>query len=133
MSEIQDFWTLDQTKMDKAKIKQKCREYYTDDFINNYTKWRGNVDHMNSDVKSSISNIIPIDKYVDITFDQWCGRILELFDNFIELHGKLGPENVTPQCRVLIEEHCTELIKDWSLQQKSVASILESVKKVIIR
>ena len=104
MSEIQDFWTLDQTTMDKDKIKSKCREYYTEDFINNYAKWRGNVDHMNADIKAGISNIIPPDKYIDITFDQWCGKILELFDNFIE-------QNTKRTCQRLLKKNSVNLFR----------------------
>lgn len=133
MSEIQDFWALDQSLMQKDKIKEKCREYYTEDFINNYSKWKSNVQHINEDVKVGLTGIVPLDQYIDISFDHFCSRILELLEEHIELKGRIDGSDIMPLCRKLIEEHCNKLIVDWTRKKNSIDAIIQNIKKIVIR
>src|SRR5690348_10335202 len=110
MSELEEFWDIDQTLLDKESIKEKCRQYYTEDFINNYDHWKGKLTIMNENIQSGLSGVIPGDKFTPIGFDHFCKRFLELCDGHIDKNGNIGRDYIVPLCRVLLQEHCSALL-----------------------
>jgi len=133
MSEINDFWSLDQTTMDKDRIKEKCVEHYTEDFINNYGKWKNNLIVFNDVIKAGLTGLIPADKYINMEFDFFCKEIIDMFKEHIDTFGRLQPEDIYPISVRLQERHYHNILQQTNVQHSNIASIVAQIKKFVIK
>lgn len=128
---VQDFWNLDQSSMSVESIISKAKEYYAEDFIECYDKWKATLDEANTEIFSTIQHIVPKDQYIPMTFDYLCSNVINKIEETIKKNGKFVYDDIM----IIINEIYTQIAQDslnaWDSKKNTLDSLMLSIKKVV--
>jgi protein-arginine kinase len=92
---IHNFWEIDQSKLSPDQIIKKAKEYFAEDFIENYSMWSEDIKDVNLYVKCTLEDAnLPTDKFISLSFDDCCKRIIELITNKINENGEVTTDDI---------------------------------------
>lgn len=131
---ISDFWNYKSNFENNIDdLKKYAREYYTSDFIVNFTKWKKNLAELNDMLLKHIKEInFPIHYWQEMSFDYFCENINLLIEKHIEKHKNIQPIDITDITKILVNNYIKEQ-NDIAIEKYyTVSSLLESIKKIVI-
>lgn len=132
---ILDFW--DNKELYKGKgvdiLKNKAREYYSEEFMNQYAKWSETVSTLNSTIKTHLeSKQFPIKYWKEMSYDWFCSRINNLIEEWITTNNDIILADFPIIVEKLIADYISIIITEYSKNAYSLNTLLESVKKAVI-
>lgn len=131
--EILNFWENLHLYTSTEMIKEKALKYYTDDFINNYSKWTENVAYINNEIKSHLESLnFPIKYWEPITYDGFCKHINDLMQEWITANNGIIPEDILIIQEKMLTDNIAKAITNFQSQAYSINNVLDSIKIAII-
>lgn len=128
---IADFWENKDYFIKNNILKQKAREFYTEDFIANYNKWKNNLQDLNNVIKEYlIENEFNMKYWTDITYDEFCKLINDNIEEWITVNNDIEINDLTIITQNLIDVHLDKIIKIMNENKYTLSSLFESIKKV---
>jgi len=131
MSEILDFWS-NKHNYRQEELVEKITEYYRADFIENYTKWKKNLDDLNEDAIYQLKEVgMPEKFWTPLLYDEFLNNCLELFKEWITVNKDITRNDIKLIYQKLFTEFLGKHLKVWEDNMYTMDSLLESVKKVV--
>lgn len=128
---VEDFWQLDQSLMTKENLIKTAKEYYSEDFIEDYDKWKENLKQVNEGAYDAIKHIVPKDKYIELTFDDLCSNILKKIEDNIIKFGVLSYTDIISITDSIYYDAMEKSVNEWENNKNSLNNLMDSIKKVV--
>jgi hypothetical protein len=129
--EIQEFWSIDQSMLSKDKIKEKIQEYYGDDFINNYTKWKNNIKEIDTYIIQYLrQNNYDITTYKLMEFDYFCKKTINYMCQSVDINNILVPTDVLVILEKIGVEFLNEYLETYDIKKYTISNLLKSIQKI---
>ncbi len=130
---LENFWKLDQTVMKPEEIIEKAKEFYAEDFIENYEFWKVCIKEINDYVIVMLGNVgIDAEHFVPITFDGFCTKIIDDIARVIEKHGNLVTQDTQDILRDLGNGLYHNTLATYEDKRGSISQMRESIKKIVL-
>lgn len=131
MSEILDFWS-NKHNYKQEELSQKITEYYRADFIENYTKWKKNLDELNEDAIYQLQEVgMPQKFWTPLEYDQFCQDCIDLIHEWIKVNKDITRQDIKLIYQKLFTEFLGKHLKVWEDNMYTMDSLLQSVKKIV--
>ena len=100
--EIKEFWAIDQNMLNKETIQIHIKEYFKDEFVNNYTKWKKNIIALDSAIIEHLLALnISKDNYESMSFDFFCKGVIDSLCEIVDVRDKI----ITSDIAIVIDLH----------------------------
>lgn len=118
---------------DIEKLKSDIRDFYTNEFIENFSKWNIILSETNDMINEFFIDNYPLTKYTNMSFDYFCKNINKLIEEWITEHKDIYPTDIALITQQLINQYTLELINtiEPEQHQHTIKTILNSIKKVV--
>jgi hypothetical protein len=131
MSEIKEFWK-NKHQYQGQQLKDKIVEFYRADFIENYTKWKKNVDQFNEEGLAELKAVhFPEKFWTPIQYDAFCQTFIDMVLEWIEVNKDIKSDDV----KVIYEKFFTEFLgkhlEVWQQNMYTMDSLMESIVKMV--
>lgn len=130
---IEDFWKLEQSNYNKEQLKNLIKEHYGEDFIDDYTKWKTNLDALNNDAKIKISHIVPESDFTEMKYDEFCNKIIEELEYVVDKKSTIKANDIIIISENVLNYIISDNINSYNIKYTSLEGIIDSVKKVVIK
>jgi hypothetical protein len=128
---IIDFWENVHLFNDVRTLKEKAREYYTEDFITDYAKWKKNLSTFNSLVYDDmLDNDMDPSVWEDMSYDTFCQSVNNGIESCIEANGTIEPTDVTNVLNDMRINHLYAMLEASNHKRFTLGSIIKSMKTV---
>lgn len=128
---IIDFWENVHLFKDTKTLKEKAREYYTEDFISDYAKWKKNLSTFNSLVyEDMLDNDMDPSVWEDMSFDTFCRSVNDGIEQVIEANGTIAPTDVTNVLNDMRVNHLYAMLEATNHKRFTLGSVMQSLKTV---
>lgn len=128
---ITEFW-MNKEHFNKAELKDKALMYYTEEFIENYERWKDNLDNLNETAKQIFADFgYSNDFWVDIKYNDFVKNVNELLSHIIDTTGDIFPEDMVDITTSIVNDHLLYLENIANQNKFTVSSILNSIKTQI--
>lgn len=132
---IIDFW--DNIELYKSNgidtFKQKAREFYSEEFMNKYTKWSDNLSELN---KTMIAHMtagnFPMQFWEEMSYDWFCTKINALIEEWITVNKDITIADISIITQKLIADYIATRMSEFTKKAYTITSLLESIKKPIM-
>lgn len=130
---VLDFWNIDQTKLTANEIVECIKKEYAEDFIENYSMWKENIEGINNEVKSILQqeNVLT-NHFEDMNFDTFCTTIIDLLTFYVYKYNGITQDEVS---NVIYDLRNVIYIKNYEIylaHNKTIDSFKESISKIVI-
>lgn len=133
MSEIKDFWNSKYNYSSPEELLEKITEYYRADFIENYSKWKKNVDELNEDALHQLQEVgMPDSHWEPMNYDTFCSTVIELITEWINANKDISRQNMKVILEKLFSELLARHLKVWQDNMYTMESLLKSIQKTVI-
>lgn len=133
MSEIKEFWSVKHLYKTPEELLSKITEFYTSDFIENFSKWKSNIDELNKEIKSQLfADGFPEKHWKDMEYDVFCKEIINAITEWIKVNSDIDAHDIILILQKITNNYTAELLKIWQANMFNLEALLESVKKVIV-
>lgn len=133
MSEIKDFWNNKYNYSTTEQLLEKIAEYYRADFIENYSKWKLNVDELNKDAFQQLQEIgMPESHWQPMNYDTFCSTVIELITEWINANKDISRQNIKVILEKLFAELLARHLKVWEDNMYTMESLLKSTQKLVL-
>jgi len=130
---IKLFWEYKKQYTNKEDLKKFAREFYTEDFIASYSKWKENLKELNTIIVNHLKDVqFDMSFWTELTFDEFCKNINNLIENWIETNGNISPKDIVSITETLIQDYINKIIDDMYDKKYTISNLLESIKKLVI-
>lgn len=130
---IVDFWDNKHFYKTPELLKEKAREFYTEEFINNYAKWSANVTELNSLIRNHLdSKSFPMQYWEEMKYDWFCENINKLIQEWITVNDDIILADIPIITEKLIADYIAICLTKFTEQQYTIASLIESIKRVVV-
>lgn len=130
---VLDFWNIDQTKLTTEEIVEKLTQEYAEDFIENYSMWKENIEGINNEVKNILKGEnIPVDNFENMSFDEFCTTIIDLLTFSVYKYKTITQKDIT---NIIYDLRNVIYIKNYELYlsyNKSVESLKTTINTIVI-
>ena len=108
------FWQLNQEKYDKDELINIFVNEHENLFVDNYNEWKEHLAEFNNIIKQTIKNYYHKDeeKYIDITYDEYCTLYLKEVTDVIKFKGTFTPKDIFDIVYKISFNRIKETIKD---------------------
>lgn len=137
-NEILNFWKHKNKYPydDIEKLKSDIRDFYTNEFVENFSKWNGILLETNTMINEFFIDTYPLIKYTDMTFNYFCQTINELIENWINENNDIQPADIAIVTQQLINKYVIELTSNITNNEQAqknyaITTLLNSIKKVV--
>lgn len=131
--DILDFWENKQYYKTPEVLKEKAREFYTEEFINNYSKWADNVKTLNETMeKYFIEKHFPMKHWEVMPYDWFCEKMNGLIAEWIDANSNIAVEDVSIILEKLIADYISVIITNYQKHAYSINTLLDSVKNIVM-
>lgn len=131
--DILDFWENKQYYKTPEVLKEKAREFYTEEFINNYSKWADNVKTLNETMeKYFIEKHFPMKHWEVMPYDWFCEKMNGLIAEWIDANSNIAVEDVPIILEKLIADYISVIITNYQKHAYSINTLLDSVKNIVM-
>lgn len=131
MKEIDNFWHLDHSIMTKEQLMETAREYYKEDFINNYSKWSNNLKLFNKLIYDHIvQHGFRSDLYEEMSYDWFCKNIIDMICEWIDVNGGIKSPDINIITERLASDYSAIQLKKHNDALFTIESIMASIKKM---
>jgi len=130
---IVDFWDNKHYYKTPELLKEKAREYYTEEFINNYSKWSQNVIELNVAIRTHLqSKNFPMQHYDEMKYDWFCENINKLIQDWITSNNDIMIADVSIIMEKLIADYIAICLAKYTENAYTINTLLDSIKKAVI-
>ena len=126
---VEDFWKLDQTKMNKDEIIKSVKFHYSEDFVNNYEMWNEQLKITNNSILEELFDI-PKEFYKPILFDDMCKYIINDMEEIILYNGLITAKDAYTIIDKLYYDAIGNTIDLYYEEQNSVKSLINNFNKI---
>lgn len=132
MNEILNFWENKYNYTTPEQLIEKITEYYRADFIENYSKWKKNVDDFNADGLHQMLEVgMPEKLWQPMLYDEFCQGIIDIITEWIKVNKDIKREDIKVMIEKLFTEFLGKHLKIWQDNMYTMDSLLQSVQKVV--
>lgn len=131
---ILDFWDFkSENDLTPEELKKYALEYYTEDFISNYSKWKNNITEINELMRLQLeSKNIDLNYWEDMSFDYFCKHMLQYIEEWITENNDIEPKNITSISERLLNTYIYTQLQSMDEKKYSLPKLLASIVKPII-
>lgn len=130
---VGDFWQLNQRGMAPEKIKALAKEFYAEDFIENYQVWKECIKEINDYVIVMLGQCnIPDTYYEPITFDEFCSQVISALESLVDEHGNLVDSDIPVLLKGLGNRLFYKNRDIYLAKRDSVESLVAAIKKIVV-
>lgn len=130
---IVDFWENKQYYNTPELLKEKAREFYTEEFINNYSKWSANLSELNDVIKIHLqSNQFPMHYWEEMSYDYFCENINKLINEWITVNNDILLADIPLITEKLISDYIAICLTKYDENLYTTKSLLDSIKNAVI-
>jgi len=130
---IVDFWDNKHYYTTPELLKEKAREFYTEEFIDNYAKWAGNLAELNTDIKTHLeSKNFPMAYWEEMKYDWFCENINQLIHEWITINSDIILADIPIITEKLIADYIAICLTKFAEQQYTIGALVESIKRAIV-
>jgi len=130
---IVDFWDNKQYYKTPELLKEKAREFYTEEFINNYDKWSANVNELNNAIKSHLIHIqFPMQYWKEMKYDWFCESINKLIQEWITFNNDILLADIPIITEKLIADYIAICVDKYMENKYTINSLLDSIKTPVM-
>lgn len=127
--EIKEFWEIDQSMLTKDTIQMHIKEYFKDEFVNNYTMWKENINILDEAILVDLSALnINNDVYESMSFDFFCKGVIDSLCEVVEMHGKIVTNDIAIAIHKVGLDYMNIIINKYNKSTNTVSKLLESIK-----
>lgn len=131
---INEFWENKYLYIKQGKLAEKAKEFYTEDFINNYERWKNIVEDYNKDIKDYLLMYsFPSEQIEYMSFDFFCKTVISLIEEFININGDIIKEDLEIVIQKVAEEHISNLLNNYKQKTITLNLLMDSIKKFAIK
>ena len=131
--EIVDFWDNKELYKSKGILKEKAREYYSEEFMNKYSKWSENLFELNKVIKAHLEGQnFPMQYWSEMSYDWFCSRINDLIEEWITVNNDILFADISLITEKLIGDFLSECIMKYKENAFKISALLESIKRVVM-
>lgn len=129
---IVDFWDNKHLYTDANVLKAKAREFYTEEFINNYSKWSQNLNDLNDMVKNHMaSKNFPMNFWSEMTYDWFCTNINDRIAEWITGNGDITIKDLDIIVEKLIADFIAVQLTEYNEKAYTINALMASIKKCV--
>lgn len=131
-NEIKDFWDNKINYTTPEQLIEKIEEYFRADFIENYSKWKKNIDEFNEDAIYQLAEVgMPMTYWSPMTYDNFCHTIISMVKEWINTNKDIQRRDMKVIIEKLFSEHLGQHLKVWEENMYTMEGLLNSIKKTI--
>lgn len=131
--DILDFWENKQYYKTPEVLKAKAREFYTEEFINNYSKWADNVKTLNETMeKYFMEKHFPMKHWEVMPYNWFCEKMNALVEEWISANSDILVEDVPIILEKLIADYISVIITNYQKHAYSINTLLDSIKNTVV-
>ena len=132
--QIIDFWENKHLYLDDTNLmKSKAREYYTEEFINDYSKWSKNVLELNTIISTHMEEKkFPMKFWKEMSFDWFCKTINNLIEEWIINNKDITLHDVNVIMEKLIADYISIQLTEYEQHANGINELMESIKRVVM-
>jgi len=130
--EIKNFWEnkINYTSVDI--LVDKIEEFYRADFIENYSKWKKNVDEFNEHALHQLTEVgMPIEYWQPINYDQFCQNIISMLKEWILVNKDIQRKDMKVIIEKIFSEHLGQHLTVWEQNLYTYEGLLNSIKRTV--
>lgn len=130
---IVDFWDNKHFYTTPELLKEKAREYYTEEFINSYSKWSNNLIGLNSAIREHLqSKQFPMQHFEEMKYDWFCENINKQIADWITVNKDITIADLAIITEKLIADYIAICLTKYSENAYTISSLLDSIKNAVI-
>jgi hypothetical protein len=129
---IVDFWDNKHYYKTPELLKEKAREYYTEEFVNGYSKWSDNVRELNVAIKTHLqSKQFPMQHFEEMPYDWFCKNINKLIEDWITANKDIQISDISIIMEKLIADYIAICLNKYKENAYTISTLLDSIKNVV--
>lgn len=130
---IIDFWENKHYYKTPQLLKEKAREFYTEEFINNYSKWSQNVIGLNEAIRAHLqSKNFPMQHCDEMKYDWFCENMNRLIDEWITANGDILVADISIILEKLIADYIAICLSKYTENAHTISTLIDSIKNAFI-
>lgn len=132
---IKDFWDNKEFYKEKGidHFKAKAREYYSEEFMNKYSKWSDDLKELNIVIRTYLLKQNLSEQYIEaMTYDWFCTTINNHIEEWITVNKDITRNDITIITEKLIADYIAICLTKFSKNAFTISTLLDSIKKVVI-
>ena len=130
---IEDFWENKQYYKEPELLKEKAREFYTEEFINSYDKWSSNLKELNNAIRVHLeSKNFPMKYWEEIKYDWFCKNVNNLIQEWITVNKDITLSDIPIITEKLIADYIAICLTKFNDNVYTLDSLTSSIKNAVI-
>lgn len=132
-SGIKDFWENKNLYKKNGMLLERAKEFYSNEFINEYSKWKENLEGINQIIKDYLfQRNFPQRCWEDMKYDWFAKKVIDLIEEWIKVNEDITPNDIRIITEKLIQDYINIMLHNYMEHANSINGLMESIKKVVV-
>ncbi len=128
---ITDFWNNKEYYKTKEELINAVRNYYTTDFIDNFSKWKKSLKTTNDTMKEYLLSVdFNESDWYELSYDNFCSNVIKNIIDWINTNNDISINDMQIISEYIIDDHINDVLITYNKKKYSIDSLIKSIKNI---